>query len=136
MDTILDFLNSLRQSQHWPLYQALLMGLCAGLPLAVIGVVVNREELYAAVREAFRLAGITNTAAAIDAGIGESLASKKLRGEKPMTLDFVATQSPALLSWLGLVLLDRFGMPPVAVTAARVMRRQARIHHLHKRGAA
>jgi hypothetical protein len=78
MDAILAFLNALRESQYWPLYRVLLGALflivMVGGQLLVLGMAVCRESLYAHVREAFQLAGVSNTAAAIDAQIGESLA--------------------------------------------------------------
>lgn len=121
MSEILDVLNSLRQSQHWPLYRAVMTCVVLSLPLVVVGMAVSRDELYAAVREAFRLADVSNTAAAINAGIGESLVSKKLRGEKLVTLDFLATQEPEQIRCLGYELIRRFGLPSFAVTAAQIV---------------
>lgn len=129
MDSILHFLNGLRESQYWPVYKVLLTALFAlvmvGAPMLVGAMAVCRDELYGAVREAFRLAGVSNTAAAIDARIGESLASKKLRGEKPLTLDFLAMQDAAVLQFLGLNLIQHYGLPPIAMTATRVQARMA-----------
>lgn len=123
MDSILAGLNALRESQYWPLVRLALALILMAAPF-ILGIVVSRddtkEQILAAVRDAFRHADISNTAAAIDAQIGESLVSKKLRGEKPLTVDFLATQSPDLMRWIGLELIRSFGMPEVGVMAARV----------------
>lgn len=122
MDAILDFLKAAHQSQYWPLIRFVWLLLSMGLPF-MFGVVITnddiRDRMYAALQAAYRRAGVSNTAAAINAHIGESLASKKLRGEKPATLDFLA-MSPEALPWFGLELIHAFGLPDVAMTAAKV----------------
>lgn len=118
METILTVIEALRQSQHWTLIRSCLVGGLVAAPGLLVLMAVCREQLYAAAREGVRLAGISNTAAAINAHICESLASKKLNGQKPLTLDFLAMQDVPAVQFFALEILKTFGMPPLAHVAA------------------
>ncbi len=129
MDAILAGLNASRQATWFPAAQVIGAWALVVLPL-LIWLAISREDLRADVRAALRQAGITDKAAQIDMGISKSVYSRKLSGEKPLTLEALEALPVDFWQWFAVALAQRHGVPLTVLAGARlarVARRQARM---------
>jgi len=139
MDPILQALNDWRQSTEFPpllpYLRALLIPVLFGGPTVLVHL-LTRDDLLADIRAALRDAGLSDKQAAADMAISKGLCSRKLHGDKPLSVDALAHLSPEFFQWLAVRLAARVGVP-VAVDAGTKLARQARMGlPSHKEGVA
>jgi len=139
MDAILRTLNDWRQSTEFtellPYFRAALSGVWTGAMLALASL-LTRDDLLADIRAALRDAGLSDKQAAADMAISNGLCSRKLHGDKPLSVDALAHLSPEFFQWLAVRLAARVGVP-VAVDAGTKLARRARMGlPSHKEGVA
>jgi hypothetical protein len=125
MDSILNLLNTLREGTLFPVVHLVASLIAAGVPFMLMA--VDRDDLLLAVREAMRLAGITDKAARIDLGVAKGNLADRLAGNRPMTLDVLARMPLEFFQWWPVVLAKHYGLPTTIEVGARLARRQARM---------
>jgi hypothetical protein len=123
MDPILDALNAWRQSTEFaaalPWLRA---GVAAAATLLALTAVLTPADVLADIREALRHAGIPDKVVAMDMEISKGLASLKLHGERPLTVQALAKLPTEFWQWLAVELAERHGMPQEIETGARLAR--------------
>lgn len=139
MDPILDALNSFRQGIDYPLYLPYLrfgvmvvVGCCVGIMSAL-----TSEDVLADIRSAIRHAGLTDKDVTAFFAVTRGNCSDRLRGERPLTIQKLASLPVEFWQWWAVTMARRHGVPVEVTTGARLARRQARMALNHdKAGAA
>jgi hypothetical protein len=124
MDGILAALNASRQST---LFTLAFHTVAVLAPLVMVLMAVSRDDLRRDVSEALRHVGMSRKEAAITMGISEGLLSLKLSGAKPLALESFWVLGAEFWQWFHLLGAHRVGVPALAGSAARLLRRQARM---------
>lgn len=127
MHPILDGLNAWHQSREfavWLPWIRLAFAFFAGVAYAMASA-IQCDELLADVRAALRKAGITDKAFAADAAISAGLASIKLNGVRPLTVQTLAKLPAEFWQWFAVQLACRVGTPKEVRIGGKL--RQARM---------
>ena len=126
MDFILASLNSWRESQDFAVVLPWLRVAVAGLAtIAILASQVSADQLLDALRQAIKHAGLSDKQAAAEMGVTHGLASLKLSGQRPFTLQTAATLPKEVWQWFAVEVAARVGTPRQVRVAHRL--RQARM---------
>lgn len=129
MDAILQFLNESRQTTVFPIivWVSSCVTCCGAFAVGVVLASDRRGVLLEAVKEAMRMADVALTSAAIDMDVSKGVLSRKLSGEKPLSLDALSCLPDEFFQWFAVALAQRVGVPQTVQVGARLARRQARM---------
>jgi hypothetical protein len=122
MDPILDALNTWREStQFAAVLPWLRVAATAVAGLAALAV-VTPSDVLADIRAALRHAGIPDKVAAMEMEVSKGLASLKLSGERPLTVQALSKLPTEFWQWLAVEIAERHGVPEVVEAGARLSR--------------
>jgi hypothetical protein len=133
MDFILASLNDWQQSPNFAVALPWLRLVCAGLTtIAILASQVSAEDLLAALRQAIKHAGLSDKQVAAEMGVTHGLASLKLHGQRPLTLQAAATLPREVWQWFAVEVASLVGTPRQVRVGLRLRQARMALPHSHK----
>jgi hypothetical protein len=126
MRTILSILTRAGKATQLPAWLPCLIGYGLMAPCITVTTDADRELLQD-LRAALRLAGLSDKEVAHYLQINKGLCSKKLNGERPLSITALALLPVDVQRWLAVRWVMRHGAPVEVHAGARLHRRAARM---------